>query len=348
MSAGWDGDYFEDTGNGDDALDRYVKLLLDLPQFTRLGTVFSYNNSAFAIAGRVIEVVTGQTCENALKELVLKPLGMNQSYFFPTDVMLHAFAVGHGVDEGQNFVRRPWQLIRASAAMGGIAASMKDQLRYARFHLGDGTAEDGTRVLSREAMRQMQAPGDAGELDFKMGLAWRIQDIDGIRRVFHGGGTFGQISFFAMTPQRNFALALTTNSNSGGFLGREVTKDLVAQFLGNPQSEPEEIAMTEAQIAEYAGRYAATLDDIELLPDAGKLMAQEHPKGGFPTRDTVPGPTKPPPFRVGLIAPDRLAGMDPPYKDEQGEFLRNSDGSIAWLRFNGRIHAPLRSDQKRA
>jgi CubicO group peptidase (beta-lactamase class C family) len=31
---GWDGDYFEDTGNGDDALDRYVKLLPDLPQLT--------------------------------------------------------------------------------------------------------------------------------------------------------------------------------------------------------------------------------------------------------------------------------------------------------------------------
>jgi CubicO group peptidase (beta-lactamase class C family) len=345
---GWDGDYFEDTGNGDDALDRYVKLLPDLPQLTRLGTVFSYNNSAFAIAGRVIEVVTGRTCENALKELVLKPLGLNQSYFFPTDVMLHAFAVGHGVNEGQNFVRRPWQLIRASAAMGGIAASMKDQLRYARFHLGDGTAEDGTRVLSRESMRRMQTPGDLGELDFKLGLAWQIQDIDGIRHVSHGGGTFGQISLFTMTPQRNFALALTTNSNSGGFLGHEVTKDVVARFLGNPQSEPEEIAMSEEQIAEYAGHYTATLDDIELLPDAGKLIAQEHPKGGFPTRDTVPDPTKPPPFRVGLIAPDRLAGMDPPYKDEQGEFLRNSDGSIAWLRFNGRIHAPLRSDQKRA
>lgn len=232
--------------------------------------------------------------------------------------------------------------------MGGIAASMKDQLRYARFHLGDGTAEDGTRVLSRESMRRMQTPGDVGELDFKMGLAWQIQDIDGIRHVSHGGGTFGQISFFTMTPRRNFALALTTNSNSGGFLGREVTKDVVARFFGNPQSESKEIEMSEAQIAEYAGHYTATLDDIELLPDAGKLMAQEHPKGGFPTRDTVPDPTKPPPFRVGLIAPDRLAGMDPLYKDEQGEFLRNWDGSIAWLRFNGRIHAPLRSDQKRA
>ena len=345
---GWDGDFFEDTGNGDDALDRYVRLLADLPQLTPLGTVFSYNNAAFSLAGRVIEVVTGQPYENALKELVLRPLGLRRSYLFPTYVMLHAFAVGHGVFEGGNIVLRPWQIIRAGAAAGGIAASMKDQLRYARFHLGDGTAEDGTGVLSREALRQMQTPGDAGELDYKMGLAWRIQDIDGIRRVFHGGGTFGQISIFTMTPQRNFALALTTNSISGGLLGRDVTKDLLAQFLGNFHSEPGEIPVTNEQTAEYAGRYAAALDDIELLPDAGKLIAQIHSKGGFPTRDTKPGPVKPPPFRVGLIAPDRLAMMDPPYKDVQGEFLRNPDGSIAWLRWGGRIHAPLRPDQERA
>ena len=99
--------------------------------------------------------------------------------------MLHAFAVGHGVNEGQNFVLRPWQLTRASAALGGIAASMKDQLRYARFHQGDGTAEDRTRVSSSESMRQMQTPCGARELNYKMGLAWRIQDIDGIRRVSH-------------------------------------------------------------------------------------------------------------------------------------------------------------------
>src|SRR6516162_5924667 len=80
---GWDGDYFEDTGNGDDALDRYVKLLSDLPQLTRLGTVFSYNNSVFAIAGRVIEVVTGQTYENALKGIGAETVGTEPVILLP-------------------------------------------------------------------------------------------------------------------------------------------------------------------------------------------------------------------------------------------------------------------------
>ena len=97
--------------------------------------------------------------------------------------------------------------------------------------------------------------------------------------------------------------------------------------------------MTPSQMAEYSGRYTRSLgEDIELKAEAGKLMAQVYPNGGFPTADTPPGPT-PPPFRVGLIGEDRIAMVEPVIKDIQGEFIRNPDGSIAWLRWGSRIHA---------
>ncbi len=335
---GWDGDYFPDAGNGDDALANYVRLLADLPQLTKLGTILSYNNSAFSIAGRVIEVVTGKTYESALKELVLEPLGLRHSFLFPTDVMTHRFAVGHTTVADQTIVLRPWHLTRACGPAGGIAASMNDQLRYARFHLGDGTAEDGSRVLRPESIAMMQTPTDVRVLDIRMGLAWRTYDIGGPRRVFHGGGTYGQISAFTMTPARKFALALTTNSTSGGLFTTEVTKGLVAKFLGADAPEPVEISMSPTQLDEYSGRYLQASGDLELKTDAGKLIVQVHPKGGFPTKETPPGPL-PTPFRIGLVGKDRVAMVEPPMKDIQGEFLRNRDGSIAWLRWGHRIHA---------
>ena len=341
-TGGWDGDFFPDTGNGDDALARYVKLMADLPQLTPLGTILSYNNSAFSLAGRVIEAVTGKTYEAALKELVLEPLGLRHSFLFPTDAMTHSYAVGHTTIADKTIVLRPWNLTRASAAAGGIAASMKDQLRYARFHIGDGSAEDGARVLSQESMTMMQTPRGPGVLDMKMGLAWMITDIGGRRRVYHGGGTFGQISAFTMTPARKFALALKTNSSSGGLFNIEVTKDIAAKFLGDETSDPAEIPMTPAQMTEYSGHYSAALGDIEIKEDAGKLMLQPLPKGGFPTAGTPSGPP-PPPFRIGLVGTDRIAMVEPPFKEIQGEFIRNPDGSIAWLRWGHRIHGRSKS-----
>jgi CubicO group peptidase (beta-lactamase class C family) len=94
-TGGWEGDFFPDTGYGDDALAKFVNLMAQLPQLTLLGTVCSYNNAGFSLAGRVIEAVTGKTCEAALKDLVLRPLGLKRSYLFPAHVMLHGFAVGH-------------------------------------------------------------------------------------------------------------------------------------------------------------------------------------------------------------------------------------------------------------
>jgi hypothetical protein len=62
-TAGWDGDLFEDTGEGDDALDRYVKRMATIEQVTPLGSIVSYNNASLGLAGYVIERVTGQRFE---------------------------------------------------------------------------------------------------------------------------------------------------------------------------------------------------------------------------------------------------------------------------------------------
>ena len=65
---------------GDDALSKYVTRMDKLQQLTPLGKIWSYNNAGFTLAGRVIEAVTGQTYEQAVRELVLDPLGMDHSF----------------------------------------------------------------------------------------------------------------------------------------------------------------------------------------------------------------------------------------------------------------------------
>jgi CubicO group peptidase (beta-lactamase class C family) len=341
-TGGWEGDFFEDTGAGDDAVARYVALMAELPQLTPLGSVWSYNNAAFTLAGRVIEVLTGKTYEAALKELVLRPLGLRRSLLFPAEVMVHSFAVGHTVTDKKPFVLRPWALARAATPAGGIAASTKDQLRYARFHLGDGTAEDGTRVVSRASMTAMQTPAVPGALDVTMGLAWWTTDAGGPRRVSHGGGTWGQLSAFIMVAERKFALTMMTNSMNGGLIMREVTRPALKEFAEIVDPEPVQIPMSAERLAEYAGRYTNLLGDTEITVGENALVMQTIPKGGFPTRETKPVGPLPPPTRFAFVGADRVAMVEPPMTEVQGEFLRNPDGSIAWFRFGGRVRGRQR------
>ena len=68
-SAGWAGDDFTDTGEGDDAIAKYVEHMAKLQQVTPPGFIVSYNNASLTLAGRVIEKVTGMPYERAIKEL---------------------------------------------------------------------------------------------------------------------------------------------------------------------------------------------------------------------------------------------------------------------------------------
>jgi CubicO group peptidase (beta-lactamase class C family) len=74
-TGGWLGDYFDDTGMGDDALAIIVERMVELPQWTPLGQLASYNNAGFYLAGRIIEVVTGKPYEAVVQELSSIRLG---------------------------------------------------------------------------------------------------------------------------------------------------------------------------------------------------------------------------------------------------------------------------------
>lgn len=337
-TAGFVGDLFTDTGSGDDALARYVARLADLEQLTPLGSTWSYCNAGFGLAGRVIEMVTGQPCETAIRDLVFAPLGLDAAWFFPADVMTQRFVVGHLGSSNGPVVARPWQLARNAAAVGGTSTHVGMLLRYARFHLGDGTGPFGEALIPRSLLDDMQREqAVAGNFADAVGITWMLRDVGPVRCVQHGGATNGQIATFVMVPQQQFAFTLLTNAASGNPLNQELAASILGHYLGARAPEPAHLTLSDAELAEYAGRYTAYLNDVDVTVQDGALVAQIRPRGGFPFEDSPPGPL-PPATRLAFTAPDRLVALDPPFRGNRAEILRAPDGTITWLRNGGRIH----------
>lgn len=336
-TAGWVGDYFDDFGLGDDALARMVEAMANLPQTTPPDAVWAYNNAGFYAAGRIIEVVTGKPYEEALKELVLAPLGLEHAYFFAHEVITYRFAVGHLTGEAGPFVARPWALPRCANPVGGLITTVRELFKYARLHLGSGPSL--LAAASRQLMQTPVCEADAGRL---MGITWFIQPVAGdVKVVGHGGGTNGQITLFSFVPGRDFAVCVLTNSDRGGVITAEATRWAVETFLGVRWPEPEIYHLAPAELAAYAGRYEGVLADLDLVLEGEALVLKLRPKGGFPRKDSPPRPA-PPPARLGFYAPDRVIALDLPLKGSRGEFLRNPDGTVAWFRFGGRLYRPSR------
>src|SRR6266699_906626 len=148
-----------DTGEGDDALERYVAKMAEMELIAPLGTRVSYSQAGYNLLGRIIEKVTGQTFEQAVAQLLLEPLGLSHSFFERDDIMIRRFVVGHNPgSDGTLSIARPWRHSRGENPGGGIASSVADMLRWARFHLGDGRAESGVRVLPTHVLQQMKQP----------------------------------------------------------------------------------------------------------------------------------------------------------------------------------------------
>lgn len=214
-TGGWQGDYFDDFGPGGDALARMVAALADLPQVTPLGEVWSYNNAGFYVAGRVVEVVTRKIFEDAMRELVLEPLGLAMTFFSADDVMTHRFSVGHHGAGDEITVARPWRRGRSVSPAGGLVWTSSDLLRYARFHTGEGETADGTRLLSAESMALMRKPHVAATGRDSMGLTWFLHPLDGGTALAHGGGTNGQLSRLEILRERAFAVVVFANGSPG-------------------------------------------------------------------------------------------------------------------------------------
>jgi CubicO group peptidase (beta-lactamase class C family) len=341
-TGGWAGDFFHGTGSGEDALARYVADMAELPQLAPLGAHWSYNNASFTVLGRILEVVTGQRFEMALRELVLEPLGLERAFLDPGEVMTHRFAVGHQKGEDGAEVARPWPLGRATYPMGGLACHVQDLLRYGGFHLGDGrvSGNDEEQLLTAESLALMQSPQVTLWGNEKWGLPWSVVELaggTGPRQISHSGGTKGQISLLVLVPERDFALAVLTNGEAGGKLTDKLRRWVLREYLDIEDPEPEAIEADPELLAQYAGKYHGYHADLELGLLAGKLVGQLVFKRGFPSED-VPPPPAPPPMTVGLCEPDRLLALDGGAKGERADAIRKADGSIGWLRRSGRLH----------
>jgi CubicO group peptidase (beta-lactamase class C family) len=333
-TGGWFGDYMPDTGSGDDALARYVAGLAALPQQAPLGRFFAYSNAGFSLAGRVIEAATGLPYEAAIGELLLAPLGLARSTFFAADAITHAVAVGHTAGEAGPRVARPWALPRGVNPAGGLIASVREQLAWARFHLGDGAAPSGARLLAPATLALMQSPlGPGGSLGLEeiegIGVAWQLASAGGVRTIAHGGDTVGQHAAFLLVPERRFALVILANADTGPLLAGEVATWALRRFLGLARPTPQPVPLPVGEVAAAVGRYASPALELGVGAGDGVLILRVLDRG-------VPVPEFPA-VRFAACGEDRFVALDEPVRGVRCDLLRRPDGTVGWLRYGGRL-----------
>jgi len=343
-TAGLDWGLILDTGEGDDALSTYVAKMSELKLISAPGVRASYSQAGYNLVGRIIEKVTGLTYERAIATLVLEPLGLSHSFFNRDDIMTRRFAVGHNPSgEGTLSVARLWRRWRGDNPGGGLASSVSDQIRWARFHLGDGCAQSGVRILPAERLHQMKESTVAlrgSTLGDAIGVSWFLRDVDGVRTVGHGGSANGQFAELLTLPERAFAVVALSNASPDGIpFNQAVVHWALETYLGVVDRDPETLPYEEKRALEIIGRYETNAQTLAIRKNEARLTLEVGIKPEIRAAADKELPPDYPPEPIGLLPGDKdeyivaSGGL----KGQRGFFTRDESGAVVGVDLAGRL-----------
>jgi CubicO group peptidase (beta-lactamase class C family) len=337
---GWEGQVSA-PDRGTETLKNFVGSITDLMQIAPPGKAWSYNNAGFSIAGRVIEVATGVSINRAMRDLVFQPLGLEHAGTTAGEFIVQRFASGHTTRDGKTTLQRPFSG-STSVTAGGVGLCMTDLLAYARFHMGDGANAKGERVLTRESLEQMRTAQQRKQgTDDAIGLAWHMRQVGPIRTLGHGGTLGGHILLLEIVPERNLAIAILTNANTGWRLIQDVEREALKSYAGATYALNQAIAhrglvetlpsmqplARQPDPAPYLGSYARPNNSYVVHAEGGKLFVQDRPSSGGTPRESP----------ISFFGPDRVVVTDGPDRGQSIEFVRDETGRVTWIRVVGRV-----------
>lgn len=160
---------------GDEKLDAYIRRLASLPLNYQPGTAWEYS-AATDVVGRLVEVISGQSLDEFLRDRIFTPLQMSDTRFWLDESHAERLTAQYKPgDDGtivaddpggskSRWITGPKTLFRGA---GGLASTTRDYLRFQLMMLNGGEL-DGVRLLAPSTVRLMT---DNHTGDLKLWLA---------------------------------------------------------------------------------------------------------------------------------------------------------------------------------
>lgn len=221
------GHYFDPS---EPTLDATVQSLVGTALVSEPGTTFKYSNHGVGVVGAVVARVTGKPFEDAVRDLVLHPLGLGDSDFAARADLVRRQA--HGVMwtyDGRDIPTPEFAFGFAPAA--NLRSTVADLVHFARSWFADAPQ----RVLSPAAQAAMFALPDGAARG--CGLGFFVGDLDGHRRVGHDGAVYGFASAVRALPEDGLAVAVVCTKDFANDVAEAIADRALRAALAARRSE---------------------------------------------------------------------------------------------------------------
>lgn len=275
---------------GLDASFDYVTMAARFSRMRRSGPfrgTYSYCNPAFEMAALAMQRATGRPIASLLRDMVLRPAAMVNSYIGGAANHGCDMASAHIFDQDNSpvVVDDPTEWGRPGAA--GLVSCAADMLRWMDLHLGQGEL-DGQRVQPDALWEELWHPnvalrrpdvqlwmGDGGASGVAYALGWFVSGYHGHRMLSHSGGSIGWRSRIAVLPEQNVGVCVLMNAY--GNVGTAIQHRILELCLDLPSRNWKLLLQEDSASRRVEG--AVALDVFG--GDAAKLQRPEKVSGRY-------------------------------------------------------------------
>ena len=232
------------------AMKKYIPRRINKP-----GAYSSYSNYATALAGLMVENVSGTPFSQYIEDNIFKTLGMNSSSFVePLPEALHKnMAVGHKRKAGV-LKSQPFEIISSFSPAGALSSTATDMAKFMMAHLNNGRLGD-VQILQADTAKLMHSV--AYKTDDRvagMNLGFYENFFNGHRMIGHGGDTFQFHSDLMIDKAENLGIYVSYMGD-GGAQGRS---KFVQNFYDHYYPQALEEITAPEDFNDRASRFAGT------------------------------------------------------------------------------------------
>lgn len=206
-------------------IDETWALMAEVGQTESFRKRWEYNNTTFALTGRVVERISGLKFHQFVEQNILKPLGMDDTHLLDQEVRDDPNrAQAHQHYEGIDY-QIPYPYIEYTQSAGMINSTPIDMAKWMEFLLAKGNWQ-GEQLVSAKHIEEMMAPQillepadiypAAASYDhnyYAYGLAWFVHDFRGRKMAMHTGSIDGMIAIIGLIPEENIGVYVFINSD---------------------------------------------------------------------------------------------------------------------------------------
>lgn len=226
------------------------------------GTVPAYSNYGAALAGYIVERVSGEPFERYIERHIFTPLGMMHSTFDqPLPARFNdAISQGYGT---ASMPPHPYELV-VTAPAGSLATTAADMGRFMIAQLSQGRMGD-SEILKSQTALLMQTPSETALPGFSsMAHGFFHENRNGRTLIGHGGDTVVFHTELDLLPEEHVGIFYNFNSRGRDSAVYGLRKALLDRFMDRyfpssaPASSEPTLATASRDAQQIAGRYQSS------------------------------------------------------------------------------------------